>query len=89
MGRIVATPAAITVMERQDPEDHSRVAAKLLARHHSGDWGDVDQDDWAQNDLALDQGMRLMSVYGEGGDRLYVITEADRSITTILTPGDY
>lgn len=90
LGQILSTPAAISVMDRLDPQDdHSRVAARLLARHHSGDWGDVDQEDWASNDRALEEGSRLFSAYGEGDDKLYVITEADRSVTTILTPGDY
>lgn len=90
LGRMVATPGAIEVMTRLSPDgDHGSVAAQYLARHHAGDWGDLDAEDSAFNDKALEYGERLTSVYGHGEDRLYVITEADRSVTTILTPGEY
>lgn len=60
-----------------------------LARHASGDWGDLCPEDTLANDIALEQEGRLFSAYGQGGQRLWVITEADRSVTTVLLPDDY
>ena len=88
LGQVVATPGAITVMERCgiDPSD-------LLRRHVSGDWGDIDPEDAGLNDRAVRDGERLLSVYGaeiDGEDnRIWLITEWDRSVTTILRPDDY
>ena len=83
LGRIVATPAALGTVSQPDI-----VAA--LRRHASGDWGDVDPDDRAANDLALTSDGRLLSVYElVNGITFRVITEADRSVTTVLLPDDY
>ena len=83
LGQIVATPAALGTVSQPDI-----VAA--LRRHASGDWGDVDPDDRAANDLALTSGGRLLSVYElVNGITFWVITEADRSVTTVLLPDDY
>jgi hypothetical protein len=61
-----------------------------LGRHVRGDWGDVDDDDWEANERALKEGTRLLSVYrSAGGVNFYVITEWDRSLTTILLQDDY
>lgn len=61
-----------------------------LARHHSGDWGDLDPEDVAANEAALEHGERLLSsyVHPENG-KLWIITERDRSVTTALLPSDY
>lgn len=83
LGRIVATPAALGTVSQPDI-----VAA--LRRHASGDWGDVDADDRAANDDALKSGERLLSVYQSAtGTTFWVLTEADRSVTTVLLPDDY
>jgi len=85
LGQLVATPGAIEVMERL-----GIIPLALLSRHVSGDWGDIDSEDKGLNEQALETGERIFSVYGpEGNDRLWVITEADRSATTILRPEDY
>jgi hypothetical protein len=88
LGTVVATPGAIERMERYGMD-----AAELLARHLSGDWGDIHPDDRGLNEEALRCGARLLSVYGEdktGEDsRIWIITEAERSATTILRPEDY
>lgn len=89
LGQIVATPAALDVVSRRAERDSEFTVGSLIRRHHAGDWGDIDAHDQKVNADALKYGNRLMSVYGEGRDRLYVITEADRSITTVLTPADY
>jgi hypothetical protein len=60
-----------------------------LSRHVSGDWGDLCPEDTLANDTALDQGGRLFSAYGQDENRFWVITEADRSVTTVLLPEDY
>jgi hypothetical protein len=60
-----------------------------LRRHASGDWGDLCPEDAIANDDALHQGGRLLSAYGVGEHRFWIITEADRSVTTILLPEDY
>jgi hypothetical protein len=60
-----------------------------LARHASGDWGDLCPEDTLANDTALHKGGRLFSAYGEGHHRFWIITEADHSVTTVLLPEDY
>ena len=83
LGRTVATPAALAALSQADI-----VAA--LRRHAAGDWGEVDADDRAANDDALKFGGRLLSAYrSEAGVTFWVITEADRSVTTVLLPADY
>jgi hypothetical protein len=88
LGQVVATPGAIAVMERTETNP-----ADLLRRHVTGDWGDIHPGDVGLNEMALRDGDRLLSVYGseaeDRDDRLWVITEADRSATTILRPEDY
>ena len=84
LGRIVATPGAIVVIAEagEDP----RV---LLARHASGDWGDLDEDDRRENEWSLKHGWRILSSFPVGGKTIWIITEADRSVTTILLPEEY
>ena len=60
-----------------------------LARHANGDWGDLCPEDSLANDEALQHGGRLFSAYGQGDNRFWIITEADRSVTTVLLPDDY
>ncbi|MBJ7601159.1 hypothetical protein [Candidatus Nephthysia bennettiae] len=84
LGQVVATRGAIALMEaaRIDP-------LQLLQRHQSGDWGELDKHDLRENDYAVDRWLRILSAYGQPPDRLWVITEADRSVTTILRPDEY
>jgi hypothetical protein len=60
-----------------------------ISRHASGNWGDLCPEDTLANDQAVHDGGRLFSAYGQGEERFWVITEADRSITTVLLPDDY
>ncbi len=84
LGRVVATPGALQLLE------HSGLGAlPLLARHQSGDWGQVDAEDWRANEEAIEHGWRLLSAYEVGSNKLWIITEADRSTTTILLPEEY
>ena len=82
LGQIVATSNALSILT---PEEISQG----LARHAKGDWGDVSQESVEQNNESLHDGSRVMSVYGEGRKRFWIITEANRSVTTILMPEDY
>ena len=61
-----------------------------LKRHARGDWGDISTDDRDENESALCEARRLMSVYRDSkGVEFWIITEADRSVTTVLLPDDY
>ena len=83
LGHIVGTPGALELLK---PEE----IVSMLRRHMTGDWGDLCEEDRATNDNALLDGGRLFSAYErEGGERFWVITEADRSVTTILLPSEY
>jgi hypothetical protein len=88
LGQTVITPAAIEALGTDDAE-RSRVLSKMLARHASGDWGECGEEDSRTNDRALETGERLLSVYTHEGQRIWVITEWDRSATTVLLPADY
>ena len=61
----------------------------LLAKHHQGDWGDVCEEDRESNEEALLMQLRILSSYNFSKDKIWIITEADRSVTTILLPSDY
>ena len=65
-------------------------AIEFLRRHMSCDWGELSEDDVRENELSLKQGFRLLSNYQTGkGQQLWIITEADRSATTVLLPSEY
>jgi hypothetical protein len=77
LGRVLATPGALQAIEKagQQPQE-------FLDRHAAGDWGEVDSHDAKENEISLQRGFRLLSSYTtEAGDRLWIITEADRSAT--------
>lgn len=83
LGLLVATPGALDRV----PHEERLIA---LGRHADGDWGDCCPEDWHSNNLALVDGLRLFSVYHTlGGAKFWIITEADRSVTTILLPEEY
>lgn len=86
MGRPVITPAAQAVLNAAGIE-----GVLLLARHIHGDWGDLSTEDLAANELALLTGKQLLSNYNlpDGQSKVWIITEADRSVTTILLPEEY
>ncbi|EFF77297.1 hypothetical protein HMPREF0004_1338 [Achromobacter piechaudii ATCC 43553] len=62
---------------------------QMLLRHRSGDWGDVQMEDALANEAAAVHGNRVISSYEAAGERLWIITEADRSATTLLQPEEY
>ena len=62
---------------------------KAISRHAKGDWGDIDLENWQENEFSLERNLRLFSVYQNGKHRIWIITEADRSATTVLFPEEY
>ncbi len=84
LGNVVATPGADQLLRANN---HSPFW--YLARHQCGEWGDVAPDDARANEAALVHGTRLLSVYVVGDGRLWIITEAGRSSTTLLLPEEY
>ena len=83
LGRLMITTNASRVLKQQDVFD-------ALRQHAQCDWGDVCHDDWVMNDEAVKNGDRLVSVYHDSNkEKFYIITEADRSATTVLLPEDY
>ena len=90
LGHVVATPGALEVIR-----DHGLDVVSLLHRHRAGDWGAVSEHDAQANDHAVEHGARVLSAYdlpsveGRAGGRLWIITEADRSATTVLLPSEY
>ncbi len=85
IGRMLATPGALTAFAgtHEDP-------LEFLERHVSGDWGDLDDFDKAENERSLADGCRILSSYHlADSTKIWIITEADRSATTILLPAEY
>ena len=82
LGRLGITSAALNTLK---PED----IYSAVTRHLWGDWGCISSDDWETNDQALRTGGRLLSVYHSSGRKFWVLTEADRSATTVLLPEEY
>jgi len=85
LGQVLATPAALALLGKcgESPSE-------FLDRHVRGDWGEVDEHDRQANEDALVDGERLLSAYRTKlGEKIWIITEADRSATTILLPDDY
>jgi hypothetical protein len=84
LGQIVATPGAIDLMSQ-----HEINGVELLTRHCTGDWGEITEDDYQENELSLKEGFRILSAYETKGGKIWIITEADRSATTFLLPSEY
>ena len=85
LGQVVATPGALAAIERaaQTPD-------VFLERHANGDWGEVPEDDKQANEYAVEHGYRILSAYTtSAGECMWVLTEADRSATTMLLPEEY
>jgi len=83
LGHLVSTPNALATLTQDD------ILAGIY-RHSAGDWGEVDEHDRRQNEVALEKGGRLFSAYrSTKGVKFWLITEADRSSSTVLLPEDY
>ncbi len=85
LGQTFITPGAEEALQIA-----GQTATEFLRRHMSGDWGDLSDEDVKENEFSLKEGLRLLSAYQTGkGQKLWIITEADRSATTILLPSEY
>ena len=85
LGMVLITPGAILALV-----EANQSALALLERHAYGDWGELAPEDWQANEDALQEGTRLLSAYPlTTGERIWVITEWDRSATTVLLPSEY
>ena len=83
LGQIVATPRVLAAV-------HTAEITRALSRHVTGDWGELEEHDRKENEQALLRGGRLFSSYkSEAGEKFWIITEHDRSVTTVLLPEDY
>lgn len=86
LGRVVMTRGVADWVEQNPPY---RNLFPLLDKHIQGDWGEVDDEDKQTNNEALELGNRLLSVYTLDGEKIWIITEWDRSATTVLFPSEY
>ena len=85
LGQILATSGALMALQKAGQEP-----GEFLARHVNREWGDLSDEDRKQNDYSLEHGFRLLSSYRtNAGDKLWIITESDRSATTLLLPEEY
>ena len=85
LGHVVATPGALEALA-----ESGQTPAFFLDQHALGSWGVVDEEDWRLSDEAIKDGSRILSAYLTlKGKRLWIITEADRSVTTLLLPENY
>ena len=85
LGQIVATPGALAALKKAGQQP-----GEFLTRHVNREWGDLSDEDRKENDYSLEHGFRILSNYKTNADdRLWIITEADRSVTTLLLPEEY
>lgn len=85
LGQTVATPGALDAFELT-----GELPLSYLKRHVTGDWGDLCDEDKQANDYAINKRLRIFSAYHLNDEtKIWIITEADRSVTTILLPGEY
>jgi hypothetical protein len=83
LGNISTTPGVLDSIPSED-------VLRSLARHQEGDWGDLDAEDRQENEFSLPRRLRLLSAYhSQTGVKFWIITEADRSSTTVLLPSEY
>ena len=88
MGRLLMTRGVNDLVA--EDEAFAKLVMSSLTRHRSGDWGDLTDEDKQENELSLKEGYRLLSAYeAKGLPKIWIITEADRSATTILFPDEY
>jgi hypothetical protein len=85
LGQTCATPRALEALSHAGQD-----AAQFLRRHQSGDWGDLSEEGKQENDFSVDKNLRIFSAYRlSDGTKIWIITEADRSVTTVLLPSEY
>ncbi len=85
LGRIVATPGALRALEEANQSPF-----EFLARYQAGDWGEICEEDRRENEFSVRKGFRILSAYRtRNNTKIWIITEADRSVTTLLLPDEY
>ncbi len=85
LGQVVATPGALESLQESEQSP-----LELITRHVTGDWGELGKEDKQENERSVEKGYRILSAYRlKSGEKVWVITEADRSVTTILLPSEY
>jgi len=84
LGQVVSTPNALAFAKKNQID-----LGQLLTRHQTGDWGDLEDEDKEANEEALVNNTRIFSSYSVAEYKVWIITEADRSLTTFLMPTDY
>ena len=85
LGRLLITPGALEALKKNGHDP-----AEFIRKHAAGDWGELDVEDVHENEYSLENGLRLLSSYRlQDGQKLWIITEADRSCTTLLLPEEY
>ena len=85
LGQTYATPGALEALSEAGQD-----AAQFLSRHQAGDWGNLSDEDKQENEFSVDKELRIFSVYHlSDGTKIWLITEADRSATTLLLPSEY
>ncbi len=85
LGRIVATPGALQALEEANQSPF-----EFLERHQAGDWGELCEEDKRENEFSVRNGFRILSAYRtRNNTKIWIITEADRSVTTLLLPDEY
>jgi hypothetical protein len=85
LGQVVMTPGAFEAFQRTGEQP-----IRFLVRHVTGDWGELDEEDRMENEFSLQRGFRVLSRYIlTDGTVIWIITEADRSVTTFLLPEEY
>lgn len=85
LGRVQASGGAIAVLAESEED-----AITYLVKHVTGDWSEMDEEDLQENRYSVDKRLRIFSAYQlKSGVRIWIITEADRSVTTILLPEEY
>jgi hypothetical protein len=87
LGMTVITPGVLALLKF--PMMPAVEVSPFINRHASGDWGNVHPDDVGANEHSLEEGSRLMSVYELYGEKIWIFTEADRSVTTVMLPDEY
>ena len=85
LGRIVATPGALEAVQQANQNPF-----EFIRRHQAGDWGDLCEEDKSENEFSLKNGFRILTAYRTRNNvKLWLITESDRSCTTLLRPSEY
>ena len=85
LGRTVATPGALRALEQANQKPF-----EFLERHQAGDWGELCEEDKRENEFSVHNDFRILSAYRTRDDvKIWLITEADRSVTTLLLPHEY